>query len=97
MAGPSVAAEAAPAEAALAMVSAPARAVMVSWFRFRVMIRRARDKVTLQLVARGRARRAARLPSPWVPAAWWGGRAIVRGGGTGQGTGRVGGHPRAGR
>jgi hypothetical protein len=56
---------AAAAEAAVATVSVPATAAIVSLLRFRVMIRRSRDKVTLQSIARGHARRVARLPSPW--------------------------------
>ena len=59
MAGPIVAAEAVAAEAMVATVSVPARAAIVSLFRFRVMMRRSRDKVTLRLVTRGRARLAA--------------------------------------
>jgi hypothetical protein len=42
---------AAAADAAVAMLRAPATAMMVSLFRFRVMIR-SRDKVTLRLIAR---------------------------------------------
>jgi hypothetical protein len=56
---------AAAADAAVATVSVPATAAIVSLLRFRVMIRRSRDKVTLQSIARGRDRRLARLPSPW--------------------------------
>jgi hypothetical protein len=55
---------AAAAEAAVATLSAPATATMVSLFRFRVMIRRSRDKVTLRSIARGRNRHGARLASP---------------------------------
>jgi hypothetical protein len=40
------------AVAAAATLSAPAAATTVSLFRFRVMIRRSRDKVTLHSIAR---------------------------------------------
>ena len=55
---------AAAAVAAVATLSALATATMVSLFRFRVMIRRSRDKVTLRSIARGRDRHGARHASP---------------------------------
>ena len=78
---------AAAAEAAVATVSVPATAAIVSLFRVRVMIRRSSDKVILQPVTRGQARLAARLPSPCGAGAATGGGAIARGRGAGQGTG----------
>ena len=78
------------AVATVATLSAPAAATMVSLFRFRVMIRRSRDKVTLRSIARGRARHGARRASPRTTRRYLTERrAVARGRGAGQGAGRL--------
>jgi hypothetical protein len=55
------------AVAAAATLSAPAAATTVSLLRFRVMIRRSRDKVTLRSTARPRSARRATCFAPYGP------------------------------